>query len=109
MFLRDVAIRPLNAIELKDTVTEFVLPNSDWNRDKLKWFLPDDIYTEICRLRLITGKAEEDIIVWNYPKEIEFSIKSAYGNLSKVTHLRAERHRNLIWKWPGNQRSRTFM
>lgn len=109
VLLRDVAVRPLNDLELKETVSDFVLLNGDWNREKLKWYLLDNICIDICRLGIITGDLKEDTIVWNYPKEIKFSVESAYMNLSKEPQLRAERQWDLISKWPGNQRNKTFM
>lgn len=108
LYLRDTTDYPLSELELEETVSDFLLPNGSWNREKLRKYFPKDV----CRDLLVChiGSSDEvDSVVWNYPKEVEFSVKSAYSNLTKEGQTVVERHWSLIWRWPGNQHNRTFM
>lgn len=107
--LRDVAIKPLEEIEINRMVSDFFLPNGDWNREELKYSLSEEILEWIVKVHLGKSNNEEDTVQWNYLKEVEFTVKAAYNMLSEEECVGTERHWNYIWKWPGNQRTKTFM
>lgn len=86
-----------------------MLPNRDWNRGKLLSLLPEDICSEILKGSISGSECVEDTVIWNHPKEIEFSVKSAYKEISNSEQMNVENHRGLIWKWLGKQRNRVFM
>lgn len=109
MYLKDIINRSLTDCELEEKVSAFVLPNGVWNREILHSLLPNDICSNILRCNLSGIENVEDTIVWNYPKECEFSVKSAYSEISKCDQVNVEKNWELIWKWPGKQRNRTFM
>lgn len=71
--------------------------------------LPEDICD--CIIRVHPGKWEfgVDAVCWHHPKEVEFAVKSTYKKISDEELLNTEKHWDFIWKWPGNQRTRTFM
>lgn len=71
--------------------------------EKLHKTLPENICSGISSIRVGGRENTEDTIVWNHPKEVNFSVKSVYEAISKEEKLNIERHWNLIWKWPGNQ------
>lgn len=100
--------KSLTASNLEKTVSDFLLLNGDWNKEKLRRYLPEDICTEVFNFQIRGNINEEDSIIWNHPKEVEFSVKSAYRFLEQDGQPRIEKHWDLIWRWPGNQRNRTF-
>lgn len=71
--------------------------------------LPDDLCNEIANFQLISRRNSSDMVAWNHPKELDFSVKSAYKVLSKEDQLKIDKHWKIIWKCPRNQRTRTFM
>lgn len=76
---------------------------------RIRSYLPEDTSIDIARSNIYFDDQAKDMIVWNHPKEVEFSVKSAYKVLTNDTHSSADRHWERIWKWPGSQRNRTFM
>lgn len=40
---------------------------------------------------------------------MEFSVKSTYTEISRNEQSKMDKHWDMIWKWPGTQRNRTFM
>lgn len=109
IYLKDTALNPLCDSELGKKVCDFILPNGDWDMAKLTENLPDDLCNEIANFHLIGGRNPGDMVAWNHPKELDFSVKYAYKILSKEDQLKTDKHWEIIWKWPGNQRTRTFM
>lgn len=95
VFLREVATMPLNDFESVKTVNKFVLPTGEWNMCQLKQFLLEKLCSEISNIH-ISGENVEDSVVWNHPKEINFTVKSAYRAVSMDDHLNTEHHWNLI-------------
>lgn len=81
--LRDVTDKSLTVSELEETVSEFMLPNGDWNREKLQSCLLEDICREVLNYHVRGSINKDDYIVWNHPEEVEFSVKSAYRDLAK--------------------------
>lgn len=51
----------------------------------------------------------DDRIHWNHPREVDFSVKSAYKLVAEEEQPTLGNLWRLIWKSPGNQRTRTFM
>lgn len=54
--------------------------------------LPENICEDIFNSNINTTDIAEDTIGWNFPKEADFSVKSAYNVLSKETQSRVEDH-----------------
>lgn len=90
--LRDMADKSLTAFDLEETVSDFLLPNGLWNREKLQSYLLEDICREVLNFHVRENINEEDSIIWNHPKEVEFSIKSAYKDLAKEGQQRIDKH-----------------
>lgn len=57
--------------------------------ENLNQNLPSDICSGISSNFMGGSENTEDIIVWNHPKEVEFSVKSAYRAISKEEQLNA--------------------
>lgn len=77
--------------------------------ESLKKLLPEDMCEWIVSIFPgIRGNGEDEIL-WNSLMEMDFSVKSAYNMLAVEDHPVEGSHWKFIWKWPGNQRSRTFM
>lgn len=68
-------------------MNDFIMPNEDWNLEKLHHYLPEDICSEILKAKMCESENATDSIVWNHPKEIDFTVKSAYRILSKEEQL----------------------
>lgn len=51
----------------------------------------------------------EDAICWNHPKEVDFTVKSAYKSIMREDLLRSKSYWKLIWNWTGNHGTKTFM
>lgn len=71
--------------------------------------LPKDICDWITRVIPRRRVVFEDSICWNHPKEGDFTVKSAYKYITEDELPVSISHWNFIWKWLGNQRTRTFL
>lgn len=63
MYLKDRVNRPLTGTELEENVSDFMLPNGDWNMGKLLSLLPEDIFSEILKSRISGSECVKDTIV----------------------------------------------
>lgn len=107
--LKDVAIIPPSNSEIEEKVRDFILPNGVWDRGKIIRLLPENICNEIMCVYVSRNNQVEDILVWNHPNDIDFTVKSAYKELVKDEQVKSEKHWDWVWKWPGSQRIRTFL
>lgn len=71
--------------------------------------LPDEVCKKTANVHIVKRTSIEYRIVWNHPKEAEFSVKSTYKALSTNEQLKPEKLWKFIGRWPGNQQTRTFM
>lgn len=82
-YLRDVATGPLDDSDLNKHVSDYLLPNGDWNLAKLRLLLPQDICEWIVRTYPGGRGDMEDRLAWKYPKDVNFTVKSAYSQISE--------------------------
>lgn len=94
---------------MNKNISEFLLPNGEWDLDKLKRLLPEGISDWIVAAFPRKRENGEDEIQWNHNNEGEFTVKSAYNIIAREERLCTGRLGDFIWKWPGQQRCRTFM
>lgn len=55
-------------------------------------YLPEEICRGILKIRVNGRENTEDVIAWNHPKEIDFSVKSAYKIITMEDQLDEECH-----------------
>lgn len=108
LLLRDTVNNPLNTTDLQETVSNFIMPKGEWNKERIRCYLPESTCNDIFNSNIHFDEDIEDSIVWNFPKEVVFSVKSANYVLTKETHSNIDRLRELIWR-PRNQRNKTFL
>lgn len=63
LFQRDAVVKPQNTSDLMETINDFVLPNGEWNREKLRMLLPENICNDICRSNISTSELADNTIV----------------------------------------------
>lgn len=85
------------------------MPIGEWNREKIKRYLLESTCNDILNSNFHLDEHIEDSIIWNSPTEADFSVKSTYNDLTKEIQSITECHWELIWRWPGNQRNKTFL
>lgn len=108
-YLRDAAIIPFEDTDINKKVSNFFLPNGDWNIYELKRVLPEDVGDWIVRTHPDRKDDVEDSMFWSQPKEGAFTVKAAYEMITEADRTDLKRHWRYIWNWPGNQKTRTFM
>lgn len=69
---------PFDDSENSKTVSEFILPNREWDTEALNRTLPKDICSWIVRSISVKGAYVNDKTLCNHPREVDFSIKLAY-------------------------------
>lgn len=107
--LKDVVLEPIEETEANKLVCHYVLPNGNWDVEKIQKYLPKEICNWIVRSFPGIRENCEDDIHWSHHKEGVFYVKAAYSLISKEKRTATERQWKFIWKWPGSQRNRTFM
>lgn len=89
-------------MEANKIVRYFFLPTGNWDVEKLKVVLPEDMSNWIANTHMGKRDGVEDTIVWNHSKEVDFIVKLAYQLISGQESTIIERHWKQIWNWPGN-------
>lgn len=68
--IKDVVINPSPNLDWEENVSEFILPNGEWDRGKILGYLPENICKDILRFRVSNDEHNNDMVVWNHPREI---------------------------------------
>lgn len=100
---------PPNVSDLDCKISEFILPSSGWNKDKLQQLLPLDVCNKILSIHIPYDTDFQDTIIWNSPNDDLFSTKAAYKSIYEVSETPPSQIFKLVWKWKGPQRIKLFL
>ncbi|RYR04899.1 hypothetical protein Ahy_B06g084709 isoform A [Arachis hypogaea] len=91
----------------KNRILKRLQVSSDWDKDKLKEWLPDSIVGKIRALSPPFPWKGHDFVAWAPTSDGTFSLKS-YSSLNDE-HNDPDKIFKLIWKWGGPERICSFM
>ncbi|KAF7844298.1 Non-LTR retroelement reverse transcriptase [Senna tora] len=106
--LKNYALKEVDGYFLRSSVKEFCR-DGDWNLELLYEWLPEDIVHKIVAVCPPDDNNGEDIVVWRWNNNGEFSIKSAYLAKRGEVELDVDPLWRSIWSWKGPPKVRTFM
>ncbi|CAN1777551.1 Putative ribonuclease H protein At1g65750 [Linum perenne] len=96
-------------IEIEAAVCEFTIESGNWDAEKLRRFLNDDMIGEIMGMLPPNSGRGEDSWVWSGESNGRFSIRSAYDLIVKPSNPNLDAHWDLVWKWKGPARIKHFL
>nr|POE65570.1 putative ribonuclease h protein [Quercus suber] len=100
--LKELMARPLWVEELNLTIAE-VFQGGHWNWEKISYDLPREIKEQICDIPMQLWGEKEDIMMWKFTRDGEFSTTSAYAQLRPEDTENQPFEGHWIWKldiWP---------
>lgn len=66
MYLYDAAVRTLNDHDCSKLVSDYTLPDGNWNEEQLIQLLPEELCREIRNTHLSGNEHIEDTVVWTH-------------------------------------------
>ncbi|KAL4322447.1 hypothetical protein AHAS_Ahas14G0211400 [Arachis hypogaea] len=116
-FWRDPWVEDINSLlefatkSISDTesaVWEWTNNKGEWDTNKLKEYLPEDIVAKITASPPPSLDQNEDTIGWKHTEDGDFSIGATYKGLEKWTKPQ-QNDWTKIWKWQGPQKAKTLI
>ncbi|CAL1367787.1 unnamed protein product [Linum trigynum] len=107
--LEDYALVPLSEEDKLSCVADWTNTNGEWNWDRLKNFLPNEVLIRIAGLETPDPELGEDRTIWGVEKDGRFRLRSAYELVEGSTEGRTEEHWRDLWRWDGPNRVKLFL
>lgn len=97
-------------VDMNYKVNEFILPHGEWDVNKLRSHLHENVCKKILAIHILRSLGFPDVVVWNPSDDGQFSIKSAYMSIAGISndHTPASVYKT-IWGWRGPQRVKTLI
>ena len=105
--LKNISFSTISISDLSKDISEFVLPDGDWNWQLFNHVLPLSVLKEISNIRIHQTPSPRSCI-WNLTTSGEFSTKSAYRCMESLNGNDFDHIWPIMWKLPMAQRIRSF-
>ena len=83
--LHAFALQPVPLEQVNECVARFITDEGAWNWRLFANFLPHHLLLKIAAIKPLNVSDEDDQMYWAYSKSGDFTTKSAYLALSKMT------------------------
>ncbi|KAF7829553.1 ribonuclease H [Senna tora] len=103
------ALSPLSEFDLSRVAADFVSASGDWEWSKFDFLLPNEVCNMIAAVPPPSNVVRGDHLAWKHSKDGSFSTKSAYHAISHGDVQDGHRFWNLLWKWKGMEKIRSFL
>ncbi|CAL1389524.1 unnamed protein product [Linum trigynum] len=109
LILEDFTLKELTEEELSASVSSSVDESGEWDWNRMRIYLPDEMISLIAGTDAPNSELGEDRTVWGIEKDGRFKLKSAYSLVAgEVDNSPIDVWRDL-WKWKGPSRIKHFM
>lgn len=111
MPLYALSIAEIPEVLINSPVAAFVTPSGSWNWSLFYSLLPHHVLRKIAAIKPPESDSTSDQFYWAFSSSGSFTVRSAYQHLyhNSLNSLNVQDSNwNLIWKWRGPQRIRTF-
>ncbi|RYR24810.1 hypothetical protein Ahy_B02g058355 isoform H [Arachis hypogaea] len=75
------------SVDYSSNLTDFLFVSGDWEVDKIKDWLPDDVVSKIAVIPPPSPWKDKDQIAWALTSDGCFKLKSAYQDLQNTTDI----------------------
>lgn len=107
--LANLATCPIFYEEREITVREMCKDNGEWNWGMFEGKLPTSVLIQIASIHLPSGEEGVDTVYWNRSSNGDFTIRSAYQQLSGFTGNSEEQVWKAVWSWGGPKKIKMFL
>ncbi|CAN1848784.1 Putative ribonuclease H protein At1g65750 [Linum perenne] len=90
-------------------VSDFVLSNGMWDRNKQSWCLTHEAVLQVYGMTLPNEQLRDDAISWGLEPNRRFTIKSAYLLLKDINGGGDEALWRKVWQWEGPEKIKQFL
>ncbi|CAN1193208.1 Putative ribonuclease H protein At1g65750 [Linum perenne] len=108
IILRDFALND-QGVDFSLAVSDFVLPDGNWNLDVLSGCLPNDVVVQIIGMTPPCARLGEDSIAWGLEANGCFSVKSAYLLIKDIEPCDSGAIWSKVWSWEGPAKVKHFL
>ncbi|CAL1376041.1 unnamed protein product [Linum trigynum] len=95
--------------DLDTHVAYWVHPSSEWDRERLKTLLPNDVLSLIAGMKTPKPELGEDKMIWGLERDGRFRLKSPYYLTANNDEEDVVQSWKLLWKWKGPNRIKHFL
>ncbi|CAN1127767.1 Putative ribonuclease H protein At1g65750 [Linum perenne] len=108
MVLRDFAVND-QGVDLLASVSNFVLPDGNWNVELLSNCLPHGALVQVIGMSPPCEKLGDDEVAWGLEANGGFGVKSAYTLVKELDRSSEDNVWKKVWTWEGPAKIKQFM
>ncbi|CAL1384527.1 unnamed protein product [Linum trigynum] len=107
--LEDFLLDDLTPTERNSPVAAWATEEGEWDWNRLKPLLPDDILNLIAGMEVPNAQLGEDKTIWAMERDGRFRLKSAYALAAGLDEADDDQSWTKLWKWKGPNRVKHFL
>ncbi|CAN1178468.1 Putative ribonuclease H protein At1g65750 [Linum perenne] len=96
-------------IDLSISVASFLLPSGQWDLDRIRALLPDNLTATVVGMSPPDARQGEDQWSWGGETNGKFSISSAYNLITDAPSVQSSTVWKKVWAWRGPSLIRFFL
>ncbi|CAN1157728.1 Putative ribonuclease H protein At1g65750 [Linum perenne] len=96
-------------VDLALSVSHFVLPNGDWDSNRLAACLQNVALMQVMGMTPPDDQLGDDAIVWGLEASGRFSVKTAYWLVKELTEEENDTVWRKVWAWEGPAKVKHFI
>ncbi|CAL1358444.1 unnamed protein product [Linum trigynum] len=107
--LADHVLPHSDELEEDQCVASFVQSSGDWDLERMRNFLPEEMVLRIAGVQPPRPDAGEDLPIWGPESDGRFRIRTAYDIASSYVANPQQGNWKTVWKWQGPAKIRYFL